>query len=261
MRPNRLGFPQRYPPARETRRTPSLKPKISDNEVEAAKPPLQDLSNELKNMVLELVLASDQPIKISKLGRHQMPGILQVNREFRNAGLKMYYSNNDFRAIITGEHPDAPWKWASEIALFNLHYIRSFTFDYRLTTLDYRMWFLRLSRTDQELQDNPDRLWLMSEEVRRQVGSCMFKFDDVLDLAKVHIHVDLGAQDIPQRLRGEKRALRTFLAASIATMICLVEVLADPALEGETEEDDVEDSVILGLAMVGPLGRWDLVIN
>lgn len=202
MPPNRLGFPQRYPPAREPRSTLSLKPKISDainNEVEAAKPPLQELFNELMNMVLELFLASDQPIKISKLGRHQMPGILQTNREIRKNGLKMHYSNNDFCAIITGEHPDAPWKWASEIALLNLHYIRSFTFDYRLTTLDYRMWFLRLSRTDQELQDNPDRLWLMSEEVRRQVGACMFKFDEVLDLAKVHIHVDLGAQDIPHR--------------------------------------------------------------
>jgi hypothetical protein len=120
------------------------------DQLEDTRTPLQKLCPELMNMVLELVLTSDEPVQISKSGRHQMPGILQTSRELRKNGLKMYYSSNHFRATVTGEHPEGPMDWAEDIAMDNMRYIPSFTFEYRLTPHDFRMWFLRLSRTDEE---------------------------------------------------------------------------------------------------------------
>jgi hypothetical protein len=174
---------------RATRSTLNLTSKTTGgiiNEFENARSSLlQKLSPELINTILELVLTSDDgPIKISKFGRHQMPGILQTSRKIREIGLKMYYNNKDFRALVTCEHPDGPTKWAVEIASDNLRYIRSFTFDFRLAQHDHLLFSM-------EYQER-SRLKQMCEDVSSEAETSMSKFGDLeLDPTKVRLHVNL----------------------------------------------------------------------
>lgn len=251
---------------RETRSTFNLKRKTVDgiiNELQNSQSSrLHTLVPELMNRVLELILISDEPVRISKFGRHQMPGILQVSRQLREQGLKMYYKNNHFRAIITSEHPDGPMKWSVEIASSNISYISSFTFDYRLTKLDYRLWFLRLSRTDEENQENPDRLTLLCTNIRRQVGTWMFKFDAPFGQrpSRVRLFVDFRTQDIAAKLRLGRKGLRTHLSVPIAMLVVLVEALMefDPN-EVPASQGSVDNAICRGTAWRSHRECWEMV--
>jgi hypothetical protein len=244
---------------RETRSTLDLRPKTIGgiiNEFENARSsPLQKLTPELMNTILELVLTSDSdgPIKISKFGRQQMPGILQTSRKFREIGLKMYYTNKDFCAIVTNEHPDGPTKWAVEIASDELRYIRSFTFDFRLAQHDH--WLFSME------YQGKSRLKQMCENVSREAETSMSKFGDLeLDPTKVRLHVNLRRpQGISVRHRILHSSLRGFLATPIAELIDVMEALTGPAIT-ITPRYLVHNNIHLGRAMVGPRGCWVLVV-
>jgi hypothetical protein len=246
--------------ARETRSTLDLTSKTSGgiiNEFENAKSsPLQKLTPELINTILELVLTSDDgPIKISKFGRHQMPGILQTSRKIREIGLKMYYNNKDFRALVTNEHPDGPAKWAVEIASDKLRYIRSFTFDFRLAHHDNLLF-------SKGYQDRA-RLKQMCENVSREAETSMSKFGDLeLDPTKVRLHVNLRRpHGISEPHRKLHNSLRGFLAIPVAELIDVMEALTGPAITtSTTPRYAVQNSIYLGRAMVGPRGCWTLVV-
>jgi hypothetical protein len=265
---------------RATRSTLNLKPKTFDDIInpsesidepesidqsEDARGPLQKLCPELMSMILEFALTSDEPVKISKHGRHQMPGILQVNSEIRAAGLKMYHSNNDFRAIVTGEHNSGPSKWAINIAADNLRHIPSFTIDYRLSALDYRQWYLRLHRTDEENVSNEDGLLRMCSAACSGIALTLMHFRLPrmgLDMTKVRLHVDLVPNDIPTRLRPDKRGLRTFLSRPIARLIHSMEKGVGRDINPiYTQVQDISTSIRRGRAMRGAYGCWDLVVT
>jgi hypothetical protein len=251
---------------RETRSTLNLKATTANAIIKSSendeKSPLHKLAPELMGMILEFALTSDEPVKISKRGRHQMPGILQVSRKLREMGLKMYYKNNHFRALITGRHPDGPMKWAVEIASDNMRHILSFTFDYRLTVFDYRKYFLRLSRTVRQNQGDPDKLKLMCENVRRQVEAWIRKFDDLLDhdLTKIRLRVDFRTQGIPHPLPRGRKWLRTYLSFRIATLVVMVEALTG-SQSGviATQHNHVSNAIRRGTALRSTHKCWELV--
>jgi hypothetical protein len=277
MPPKHAALPPEASSRRETRKTLDLTSKTfnsiinqlddeessSSPEPEDTRTPLETAPPELMDMILEFARTADEPIQISKLGRHQMPGILQVNSELRHTGLKMYYSKNDFRAVVTGEHPDGPLKWATDIASDNLRYIPSFTFDFRLTLLDYRQWYLRLSRTDEENRDHQDGLLRMCDDARNGVTSTLFRFgQQALDLTKVRLHVDLVPLDIPVALRVDKKGLRTFLARRIARLCLAVEGVIGPEINPPTTpRHDISTSIRQGRAMRSDFECWDLVVT
>jgi hypothetical protein len=256
--------------ANETCSTLDPKPKTFDgivNEIpplksDDAKSPLLEMPAELMEMILELALISDGPIKISKLRRHPMPGILQVNSKIRNSGLKMYYSNNDFRAIFTGEYPDGSLKWAVDIASANLRYIPCFTFEFRFTVLDFQRWYLRLSRTDAENLESSDELSQMCESARAEVVASLFKFRDLeFDLAKVRLHVDVSSQDIPTRLNKDRDGLRLFLKTHIVKLIVVVEAITAPiSSSAATSPNHLSARIRQGRTIRSTRDCWDMVI-
>jgi hypothetical protein len=276
LRPAALPPEKRSSSRRQTRNTLNLTSKTFDNiinnesdedeeeeEPEDTRTPLEKVPPELMDMILEFALTSDQPIKISKLGRHQMPGILQVNRKNRNTGLKIYYSKNDFRAIVTGEHPDGPLNWVTDIASDNLRYIPSFTFDYRLAVLDYQRWYKRLSRTDEKNREHQDGLLEMCDDARGGIVSTAFRFSrQLLDLSVLRLHVDLVPSDIPLALKVDRKGLRTFLAKRIARLCLAMEGLIGPEINPvTTPRNNISSSIRRGTAMRSAFECWDLVVT
>ena len=240
---------------RETRSTLNLEATTANAIVKkyenAAQSPLHKLAPELMGMILELVLVSDEPVTISKFGRHQMPCILQVASEIRANGLKIYYSKNDFRAIVTGKHTDGPLKWAVDIASANLRYIPTFTFDYRLTRLDYKMG-PPLGKFDELRQ--------MCDDARGGIVTSVYKFRDLkLELKKVRLHVDVVPRGVRNRASHRMRGLRFFLVTPISQLIVLVEAITMPASSSvATHPDQVAASIHQGNAMRSTHECWDL---
>jgi hypothetical protein len=257
---------------RGTRSTLNLTSKTFDNiinqsvdidQLDDARPPLQKLCPELMTMILEFALTSDEPVKISKHGRHQMPGVLQVSSEIHATGIKTYYFNNKFRAIVTGKHPGGPLEWATNIASDNLRYIPSFTFDFRLTLLDYRQWYLRLSRTDEENLEHREGLFQMCDDARLGIVKTLFRLRHKrLDMANVRLHVDLVPNDIPVHLRVAKKGLRIFMSGRIALLIYAVEGVIGPTIHPTpTPRNDISRAIRRGRAMRSTHECWDLVVT
>jgi len=278
LRPDAALPPEKQASSRrETRKTLDLTSKTFDaiinqlddegssssQEPEDTRTPLERVPPELMDMIPEFALTANEPIQISKHGRHQMPGILQVNTELRHTGLKIYYSKNDFRAIVTGEHPDGPLNWATDIASDNLRYIPSFTFDFRLTLLDYRQWYLRLSRTDEENLEHRDGLLRMCDDARGGVVATLFRFNrQALDLTKVRLHVDLVPLDIPVARRVDAKGLRTFLARRIARLCLAMEGVIGPEINPPTTRRSyISTRIRQGRATRSAFECWDLVVT
>jgi hypothetical protein len=181
-------------------------------------------------MVLELALCSDEPIMISEFGRSKMPGILQVSYKLRGKGSPIYYENNDFRAIITGGNPDGPTKWAKEIASDKLRLIPAFTFDYRLTPLDYRRFYLRLSRADEEKQWDTDGLYRMCRQARTKTlsGLRIIAAGMQSEPYNIRLSVRLLPDDIPYNLTFGARELAKFMSYPISELIVDVEEALTP---------------------------------
>ena len=250
---------------RETRSTASFKSisiQVLVKRHENAGFPLHKLPREIMDMIIKPILISRETITISKSGSQQMPGILQVSYEIRQKYLKVFYSSNRFRELVTGDNSAGPMKWIEGIVSDHLRHVYRFTFDYRLTSLDYRRFFLRLSRTDEENQQDEDGLYQMCRNVRVNILSSLRIIANA-DMPQyplnIHLHVDLLPQDIPNRLRIGRSGLAGYLSIPIAGLIVDVEEAPDiRAFPARGSPGHVTPSIRQGRAMRSHSGSWSL---
>lgn len=146
-----------------------------------------------------------------------------MSHELRQVYRKNFYANNSFRAIVTNEHPDGPSKWANGIATANMFpFIPSFTFEYRLTLLDYRHHFLVLSRTSEEIQQDKGQLYQKCSDACTGILSGLSfcaKMGSFPANIRLEVHPMPDDENIPANLKKRKSKLAYFLKRPIGEML------------------------------------------